>query len=105
VVGVGGAFQLVARPPDRDLPDWAAKIHLATAPVFYHNYLLGEILASQLRETAKVECGGLLSWDAGRLLVDRIFRLGASMRWEALVEEATGKALAATDCVRDFLSL
>jgi hypothetical protein len=66
---------------------------------------LGEILASQLRETAKVECGGLLSWDAGRLLVDRIFRHGASMPWEAHVEEATGKALAATDYVRDFLSL
>ncbi len=29
-------------------PDWAAKIHMTGAPVYYHNYLLGELIASQL---------------------------------------------------------
>jgi len=28
--------------------DWASKLHVATAPCYYHNYLLGEILASQI---------------------------------------------------------
>ena len=41
-------FQLVRRPDDRHAPDWAAKIHIAAAPVYYHNYLFGEMVASQL---------------------------------------------------------
>ena len=32
----------------RDKPDWASKIHFVNAPVYYHNYLLGEVFASQL---------------------------------------------------------
>ena len=40
-------FQNVTSPPDRDLPDWASKNHLATSPVYYQNYVLGELMASQ----------------------------------------------------------
>ena len=36
-------------------PDWAAKIHIATAPCYYHNYLLGELLASQLYNKLKAD--------------------------------------------------
>ena len=43
--------QLVHRPDDRHAPDWAAKIHLAAAPVYYQNYLYGELFASQLDAT------------------------------------------------------
>jgi peptidyl-dipeptidase A len=87
-------FQLLQRPPDRDAPDWAAKIHTAVAPVYYHNYLLGEILASQLEDTARSQAGGLVGVpEAGALLVDRVFRPGALLRWDALVEAATGGAL------------
>ncbi len=42
-------LQLVKRPPGRDKPDWAAKILVAVAPVYYHNYILGHLTASQLR--------------------------------------------------------
>jgi len=42
-------LQLVNRPPGRDEPDWAAKIHVAVAPVYYHNYILGHLTAAQLR--------------------------------------------------------
>jgi peptidyl-dipeptidase A len=31
----------------RDEPDWVSKYHILSAPVYYHNYLLGELLASQ----------------------------------------------------------
>ena len=41
-------YQRVKRPEGRRAPDWAAKIHLATAPVYYHAYLMGECTASQL---------------------------------------------------------
>ena len=41
-------YQLIKSPYNRSAPDWASKIHFSVAPCYYHNYLLGEILASQL---------------------------------------------------------
>src|SRR5207249_1821095 len=38
-------YQWVKRPEDRRGPDWASKIHFSVAPVYYQNYLLGEIMA------------------------------------------------------------
>ena len=35
------------KPEGRNMPDWATKIHVALYPCYYHNYLLGELLASQ----------------------------------------------------------
>jgi peptidyl-dipeptidase A len=91
-------FQLVEPPPDPRGPDWAAKIHLAVAPVYYHNYLLGEILASQLSSTIERECGRLIgAAEAGRLLIERIFRPGSLLRWDALIEAALGAALSPQD--------
>jgi peptidyl-dipeptidase A len=93
-------FQLLTRPPDRDAPDWAAKIHVAAAPVYYQNYLLGDMLASQLIRTCLDECGGIVgNAEAGRLLKERVFKSGSLMRWDALIEEATGRPLTAKDFV------
>jgi len=41
-------YQMIKRPLERNAPDWATKIHIATFPCYYHNYMLGEIYASQL---------------------------------------------------------
>ncbi len=41
-------YQLVTPPDGRHAPDWAAKIHVACAPVYYHTYLYGNLVASQL---------------------------------------------------------
>ena len=87
---------MVTPPPERAAPDWAAKIHTAVAPVYYQNYLLGELLASQIRQTCERETGGLVgNREAGRLLAEKIFHRGASLRWDAIVEEATGGSLSA----------
>ena len=53
-------FQRVRRPDGRHAPDWAAKIHLAVAPVYYQNYLYGELVASQLQATLDARAGGLV---------------------------------------------
>lgn len=91
-------------PPDRAAPDWAAKIHIAVAPVYYHNYLLGQLLASQLRATIEAECGGLVGvTEAGDLLKERVFRPGNLMRWDALVEEATGRPLTPDDFATELV--
>jgi peptidyl-dipeptidase A len=81
-------YQLVRRPPGRHAPDWAAKIHLAAAPVYYQNYLYGELIASTLVAAA----GSLVDApDAGRFLVERVFAPGVSMRWDHLIEQASGR--------------
>ncbi len=43
-------YQLVRRPEGRNLPDYASKIHIVSAPVYYHNYLMGELFADQVLE-------------------------------------------------------
>jgi peptidyl-dipeptidase A len=93
-------FQGIPPPPRkaRKRGQWASKIHLAVAPVYYHNYLLGELLASQLRTTAERQCGAFVGNPlVGEFLVDRIFRAGSLLRWDALVEEATGTSLSPED--------
>ena len=41
-------YQEVRRPEGRDLPDFAAKYHFIGAPAYYHNYMMGEMFASQV---------------------------------------------------------
>ena len=41
-------FQLVHRPDGRHAPDYASKIHIVSAPAYYHNYLMGELFANQV---------------------------------------------------------
>ncbi len=95
-------FQKVARPEGRSAPDWATKIHVATVPVYYHNYLMGEMMAAQILEAVAREVYGGVPLDevifygnpeAGRFLIDRIFHRGHAIRWDELAEEATGEPL------------
>ena len=89
-------FQLLTPPEGRDEPDWAAKIHVACAPVYYHTYLYGNLVACQLRATLDGAAGGLVGRpDAGELLRERVFRPGQSVRWDELLEQATGEPLTA----------
>jgi len=89
-------YQQVRRPAGRHEPDWAAKIHLAVVPVYYQNYLYGELFASQLEHTLRERAGGFVDRPAaGRLLTDAVFAPGASRRWDQLVEAATGEPLTA----------
>jgi peptidyl-dipeptidase A len=63
------SLQGLRRPPGRTAPDWASKIHLAVAPVYYQSYLLGELLASQLDRAVRGHAGGFIGRrDAGAFL-------------------------------------
>jgi len=89
-------IQLVERPPDRDEPDWAAKIHVALAPVYYHNYILGHLTAAQLkRHIEENVVGGPFygSELAGRYLQEAFFGPGARDDWKTTVLRATGEDL------------
>jgi peptidyl-dipeptidase A len=102
--GLVERFQLVIRPdPGAADQAWASKVHLTVAPVYYQNYLYGELVASQLAATLDDRAGGLVDRPAaGRFLVEAFFRPGASLRWDHLVERATGEPLAATSFARQL---
>ncbi len=95
-------FQGVRRPDGREAPDWASKIHFSVAPVYYHNYLLGEVMASQLQHAIQHQVlgGGAEVWaryvaspEVGRYLAERLFRSGRSLPWPETVRRATGHEL------------
>jgi peptidyl-dipeptidase A len=89
-------YQSIRRPAGRRHPDWAAKIHVAVVPVYYQNYLYGELFASQVLAHLRTTAGGLVDRPAaGARLRDAVFRPAASLRWDRLVEQVTGAPLGA----------
>ncbi len=94
-------YQEVKRPESRSAPDYAAKIHVVAAPVYYHNYLLGEIFASMLHASLEGEEKGYAGRpEVGEFLRERVFAPAATVRWDTLVRHATGKPLS-PDAFRD----
>jgi peptidyl-dipeptidase A len=106
-------YQLVKRPLGRDKPDWAAKIHFTIAPCYYHNYMLGELLASQLHnhiihEVVKLESGRNVSYvgqeKLGDFLLKKVFEVGAVYHWNDMIERATGESLTPKYFVAEFIN-
>jgi peptidyl-dipeptidase A len=98
-------LQGVSRPPGRDEPDWAAKIHVAVAPVYYHNYVLGHLISSQLRnylETHVTRGPFYENEVAGGYLVQSFFGPGARESWRDTVLRATGEELNPDHFVRSL---
>ena len=105
-------YQLVNRPKDRNEPDWAAKIHFTIAPCYYHNYMLGELLASQLhnhitREILKLESDENLSYigrrELGDFFSEKVFEAGAVYHWNEMIKRATGEHLTPKYFVAQFV--
>ena len=95
-------YQLVHRPDGRQAPDYASKIHIVSAPAYYHNYLMGELFATQvLHAIARDVLNGVDPGKAsfagnkavGDFLKTRIFTPGRSLDWNGLTKHATGEAL------------
>ena len=96
-------YQLLTPPDGRSEPDWAAKIHVACAPVYYHTYLYGHLVATQLRAALERDAGGLVGRpEAGVFLAERVFAPGQSVRWDRLIEQATGEPLTAAHLAREI---
>ncbi|MFC2130011.1 M3 family metallopeptidase [Bacteroidota bacterium] len=105
-------YQMVKVPEGRNEPDWASKTHIATSPCYYHNYHLGELLASQLYYYM---CSDLLNVPedkvctfynqpkAGEYLIDKVFAPGAKYEWNDMIEKATGEKLTAKYYAKQFV--
>ena len=105
-------YQLMKRPEGRNEPDWATKIHIALYPCYYHNYLMGELLASQLfyyiaANILKSDDLKLQSFagkkEVGSYLKERIFMPGSRWYWNEMIEKATGEKLTAKYYAKQFV--
>lgn len=105
-------YQFIKKPQDRDDSDWASKIHFTIAPCYYHNYVLGELLASQLHHhltfnVLKLESDKDVSYigkkEVGDFLRKKIFEPGAVYRWDEMIERATGEPLTPKYFVDQFV--
>lgn len=105
-------YQLLKRPEGRNEPDWATKIHIATYPCYYHNYLLGELLASQLyyhivsnviRSDDFENQSFAGKPEVGTWLKEQIFQPGNRWYWDEMIEKATGEKLTAKYYARQFV--
>ena len=94
-------YQMMKRPENRNAPDWATKIHIATSPCYYHNYLMGELLASQfymylvdnvIEDSRKVQ-SFFHKPDVGHYLMEKVFAPGKLYPWNEMIEKATGEKL------------
>ncbi|MEI6436528.1 MAG: M2 family metallopeptidase [Bacteroidota bacterium] len=106
-------YQMLNRPEGRNEPDWATKIHIATYPCYYHNYLLGELLASQLYyyivgNVIKSDDYKFQSFarkpEIGVYLKENIFMPGSKRQWNEMIEKATGEKLTAKYYAKQFVN-
>ncbi|MCK5149309.1 M2 family metallopeptidase [Candidatus Pacearchaeota archaeon] len=94
----------------RDKPDWASKIHIVGAPVYYHNYMLGELLASQLQsyivknilKQNDVKNPDYNKKEVGEFLRKNLFEYGKKYRWEELIKKTTGEELTTKYFIEEF---
>ena len=112
-------YQLVKRPTGSVDAGWASKLHFTSAPCYYHNYMMGELLASQMHHyivhkvfklftgclTADSDCD--VSYVGEKILGDylreKVLGPGALYSWNDMIKRATGEPLTPKYFVEQFL--
>jgi peptidyl-dipeptidase A len=97
-------YQFLRRPEGREsLPDWATKYHIALAPAYYQNYLLGRMMSLQWANWLEQHAGGIVGKaEAGAFFRERIFAPGNVRPWNEALEAATGEPLNVDYFVKKF---
>ncbi len=104
-------YQLLKRPAGRSAPDYGSKIHIVSAPVYYHNYMMGQLFASQVHHTIARELYKGAPPDSviyigdpkvGEFMKKRVFEPGRTMDWRKLTKSATGEELSPKAFAEDF---
>jgi peptidyl-dipeptidase A len=104
-------YQGLRRPDGRSAPDYASKIHVVSAPAYYHNYMLGQLFACQVHRTIAREVLEEENWPrafyvnnagVGQFMRERVFAPGRSLSWNELTRHATGAPLRAEAFAQEF---
>jgi peptidyl-dipeptidase A len=106
-------YQLVKKPEGRNEPDWATKVHVALYPCYYHNYLMGELLASQLfyyisdnvlKNPDYKNVSFVNKPEVGKYLNEKVFMPGCRYEWNDMILHATGEKLTAKYYAKQFIN-
>lgn len=100
-------YQLLKKPEGRNMPDWSTKIHVALYPCYYHNYLLGDLLASQwyyyINDHITKNQSLVGEKAAGDYFRKKVFEPGAKYYWNDMILRATGEKLTAKYYAKQFV--
>jgi peptidyl-dipeptidase A len=104
-------YQGLKRPEGRDAPDYGSKIHICSAPVYYHNYMMGQLFASQVHHAI---CRDVYNGAdpnsviyigdkrVGDFMKKKVFEPGRLYDWRGLTKFATGAELSPKAFAADF---
>jgi peptidyl-dipeptidase A len=104
-------YQMLKRPKDRNAPDYASKIHIVSAPVYYHNYMMGQLFASQVHHAIVRDLYNNADPNSviyigdkkvGDFMKKKVFEPGRSLNWKELTKFATGSQLSPKSFAEDF---
>lgn len=105
-------YQFVKRPEGKPDAGWASKLHFTAAPSYYHNYMLGELLASQwhnhiVKDVLKLKSDADVSFVGdkriGRYFREQVFGPGAVNDWNEMILRSTGEYLTPKYFAAQFL--
>jgi peptidyl-dipeptidase A len=105
-------YQYVKRPPGPLDAGWASKLHFTVAPCYYHNYMLGELFASQLhhylvhnvlQRQSDEGVGYVGEKQVGDYIRRKVFAPGALYYWNDMITQATGEPLTPKYFVQQFI--
>lgn len=103
-------YQQVKKPKGRNAPDYGSKIHICSAPVYYHNYMMGQLFASQVHHALAKEVYNADPKTAiyigekkvGAFMREKVFVPGRTKDWKGLTKFATGAELNPKAFAKDF---
>jgi peptidyl-dipeptidase A len=105
-------YQLIKRPGGPVDAGWASKLHFTTAPCYYHNYMMGELLASQLhnhivQKVLMLKSDEDVSYvgqkEVGDFIRKNVLAPGAAYQWNEMIRRATGEPLTPKYFVEQFV--
>jgi peptidyl-dipeptidase A len=103
-------YQHVKRPKGRNAPDYGSKIHICSAPVYYHNYMMGQLFASQVHHALSKDVFNadpkttiyIGEKKVGEFMKKKVFEPGRTKDWKELTKFATGAELNPKAFAKDF---
>ncbi len=105
-------YQFIKRPGGPADAGWASKLHFTTAPCYYHNYMMGELLASQLhnhivQNVIMLKSDEDVSYagdkEVGNFIREKVLEPGAVYHWNEMIRRATGEPLTPKYFVEQFV--
>ena len=106
-------YQFVNRPEGNPDAGWLSKLHFITAPCYYHNYMLGELLVSQwyhyirrhvLQMADATQASYAGDTRIGDYFKDHVFGPGARYHWNDMIRRSTGETLNISYFLKQFVT-